>query len=394
MSGVWVSLVGPFSAVILRERGLDPFSIGVVSALSALATVLVVPAWGHLADARLGRTRAFRAAVLVAAGAAAALMLPLPIAAVGAVLASFGVLIGVVLSLGDALAMDGLASPERQYGALRALASLAFAVGVIGAGLLYDQAGYAAAPFVALAAAAALWLVLGRVPGSVRSVDRDAPIVRHGVELPADRLGSVSLAFRVQPRLWAVLAALGVSYIGLQGALIFVGIRIVELGGQPSDVALTWGIASFLEIPGLLAAGWLVRRVGLTWTLVIAIVPYAVCIASWGFLPSPLAINATRMVTGLCFGMLTAGRVVMIPRLLPASLQATGQALVVGATAGVGTVVGNLLGGWEYGSLGATVCFVTSGALAIVGAAGLWLVLRGALASTTENLETSRPSVV
>ena len=53
-----------------------------------------------------------------------------------------------------------------------------------------------------------------------------------------------------------------VAYTGMLGAGLFVSIRIVELGGQPSDVALSFGLSALAEVPGLIVAGWLVRQVG------------------------------------------------------------------------------------------------------------------------------------
>ena len=212
-SGLWVAAIAPFGAVILRERGLDAFAIGLVSAVGALATTVVVPAAGAIADVRLGRARTFSISVAVATGIAMALVLPIPVAAVAAVLAAFGVIVGVVFALTDALAIDGLSSPERQYGALRALSSFSFAVGVIGAGLLYDRAGYAAAPFVGLAMASLLLPLLGHVKDSTRDPAERALARSLGAQAsvgPGGRFGAVGVAFRIQPRLlWVLLGSDG-----------------------------------------------------------------------------------------------------------------------------------------------------------------------------------------
>ena len=378
--GVWVASIAPFVAVILRERGIDALGIGLVSAVSALAATLIVPAAGAIADVRVGRARAFRVTVVAATAVAMVLVLPIPVAAVAAVVATFGAIIGVGFALGDALAIDGLSAPERQYGALRALSSLSFAVGVVGAGLLYDRAGYAAAPFACLATAGLILPLLGRVKDSTRDPAARAPTRSagaHGSVGTAGRFGAIGLAFRIQPRLLAVLLGLMVAFTGLQGAVLFVAVQIVQLGGQPSDVALSLGLAALMEVPGLVTAGWLARRIGLRWLFILSTVPFAVCIASWGVLPSPMAIIATRLVTGYFFGTLTAARVLAVPRLLPASLQATGQSLTQAATLGLGSVLGALIGGAMYGSAGAEAYFVTSAVLACVGGVGVWFALRG-----------------
>ena len=389
-TGAWSAALGPFAVVILRTYGLDTVTIGLLAALAALAATAIVPAWGHLADVLVGRVYAFQLAIAIAAACAVALLLPLPVAILAPTVVSFTLFPAMFLALGNALAVGALSSPERQYGALRALASLSFAVGVIVAGLLYDQAGYAAAPVVVLGWSVILSLLLARVPDRTRDpAVRAAAVAREG-DAAGGRFGSISRAFALQPRLWPVLGFLALAYTGILGATIFVAIRIVELGGQPSDVALTFGIASFAEIPGLVLAGWIIRRVGLRWLILGACVAYGLSIASWGVLPTPIAINVTRVVTGLCFGALAAALVLVIARLLPATLQATGQTMVQAATFGLGSAAGGIVGGVLYGAFGPSAFFAFSGVLAIVGGIGTWLALYGPVGARirpTERIE-------
>ena len=279
--GLSSAAIAPFVPVILQARGLDPATIGLAAALGALASTLVVPAWGHLADSLVGRARAFRIGLLIAACMAAGLLLHIPVVAVVALLASFTVFASLFIGLADALAVVDLPAPERQYGALRAHASLSFTVGVVAVGFLYSWAGYGAAPAVFLIWAGALLLLVRRIPD--RSADsKRRPRADGGAVERGRHFGSLGRAFAVQPRLWLLLAVFGLAFTGLQGALTFIGIRIVDLGGRPSDVALSFGVASIAEIPGLVAAGWLGRRMGLRSLFVGSLVLYGVCIASWG----------------------------------------------------------------------------------------------------------------
>ena len=393
-TGAWTASVAPFVVVILRGRGLDTITIGLLSAVSALAATLLVPAWGHLADVIVGRAQAFRIGLGVAMGAAVVLLLPLPLPVLVFALAGFSVLPILFLSLGDALAVDGLPVPESQYGALRALASLSFAVGVIVAGLVYNAAGYAAVPVVALVWSAALLILLGRVPDRTRDPATRAIASREGGDSAAGRFGSISRVLSVQPRFLAVLTVFTLAYTGLQGSMVFLPIRIVELGGQPSDVALTYGIASFAEIPGLMLVGWLGRRIGIRWLVVLAFVAYGLCVASWGVLTTAVAINITRVVTGVSFGALAGARVLIVARLLPEPLQATGQTMGQAATAALGSAFGGLTAGVVYGGLGAGAFFGFAGLLSIAGGVGAWLVLHGPVgAPVRANEPTIAPAI-
>ena len=395
--GLSTASIAPFIPVILKGRGLDPATIGVLAALAAVAATLVVPAWGHLADAIVGRARAFQIGLLIAASLAAGLLLDLPLVAVAAMFASFTVFASLFIGLADALAVVDLPAPERQYGALRAHASLSFTVGVVAVGFLYSWAGYGAAPAVFLIWACTLLFLVGRIPdrtaaSHLRSSRHETDGERGG------RFGSPGRAFAVQPRLWIVLAIFALAFAGLQGALTFIGIRIVELGGQPSDVAISFGVAALAEIPGLVAAGWLGRRIGLRWLFVASLLLYGLCITTWGILPYAVAINATRAVTGLCNGSLMAARVLMVPRLLPQSLQATGQVLFQAATLGFGTVMGSVIGGVAYSVFGPRFFFLAAGGVAIAGGVAAWFVLAGPVGArltgrTLDPFELNEPPV-
>jgi MFS family permease len=374
--GLSTASVAPFVPVILKARGLDPATIGLAAALGALAATVLVPAWGHLADSVVGRARAFRIGLVTSVCMAGGLLLQIPLVAVVAMFASFTVFASLFIGLADALAVVDLPAPERQYGALRAHASLSFTAGVVAVGFLYSWAGYGAAPAVFLVWAGALLLLVRRIPDR----PRDAT-VRSGADAPESgrthRLGSTGEALEVQPRLGLLLVVFALAFVGVQGALTFVGVRIVDLGGQPSDVALSFGLASIAEIPGLVAAGWIGRRIGLRSLFVGSLLLYGGCVMAWGILPFVVAINATRLITGLCNGSLMAARVLMVPRLLPQSLQATGQVLFQAATLGFGTVIGSVIGGVVYGWLGPTFFFLAAGGVAIAGGMGAWFVLAG-----------------
>ena len=377
-NGVFCAAIWPFAAVILRGRGLDPATIGLVLGGGALAATLVTPTFGHLADVVVGRVTAVRITVVVATIAGVALLAPLPLAIVSIAIASVLVQMNLVMGLGDALAVDALHAPRKQYGGLRSLTSLSYAIAVIAAGFIYNGAGYEAAPLVLLVAAAAIFLIASRVPDTTGDATVRASAAQQGGDEAAGRFGSISRALAVEPRLLILLAALTLAYTGVMAGVTFVSIRIEDLGGRPSDIALTYGISAITEIPGLMVTGFLVKRLGLPAMFLLALALHAVLIASWGILATPEAINATRLLTGLCFGSLLATRVLAIDRLLPAELQGTGQTLVTAVTFGLGAVAGSAIGGFVYGWFGPLVFFMFAAALTLAGGIGTWFALRPA----------------
>jgi MFS family permease len=193
-----------------------------------------------------------------------------------------------------------------------------------------------------------------------------------------------------------VLAVLGVMFLAILGAINFLYIRLTELGGSPSDVALAGGLSALAEIPGMILAASVAARIGLRGLFLLSAVAYSACMASWGLIDQPAAIIASRALSGPAFAGLWVACVLTINVLLPQRLQATGQALYQTTAFGIGAMVGNLVGGVVYQGLGPSTLFLSAAAIGGLAAIAGWFVLprsrdlRGA-ADPPSDLDAPRP---
>ncbi len=367
----------PFVAVILADRGFTPAEIGLTTAAASVAFSLAVPAWSHLADVVVGRTGALR---LAAAGCGLALVgfgLPWPPLVIGFLYVGFIVFESAIGPLADALAVNALADPARQYGRIRLLSSIAFAVVSVATGFLYDATGYWPAALLCAGLAAAI------VPLSVGLPDRPRFELRRSAELADERAGSRRLggsmryAVAAVPGLPRVALAIGLAFGGVIAGFTYLGLRIVELGGRPSDVALSAAVAAFAEIPAMAVAGTVAGRFGLRVLFGGSALLYAVCLALWIVVADVGLIVASRAATGLAFAGLWIGSVLAMRALLPDRLQGTGQGIFQVAAFGVGALVANGVGGIVYGSFGHGLLFGLAAASAAAGAVVAWRALPG-----------------
>jgi MFS family permease len=184
--------------------------------------------------------------------------------------------------------------------------------------------------------------------------------------------GSTGVALRIAPRLWLVLLASTLLHVGVIGGFTFLPLRIEDLGGSPTDVALSAGLSALFEVPAMLVMGSLARRVGLRAIFIGATLLYAACMASWMLIEVPIVIVATRALTGLAFSGVVVGVVLTIGAILPADLQATGQSLFQTSAFGVAAILANLLGGLLYETIGPQV-FGVGAVLALVAAVIGWI---------------------
>ena len=248
-SGASQGVFLPFTAVILAVRGFSAAEIGVIAAIQAAAFTIAVPAWGHLADVVLGRRNA----------------LAIPGLAVAACFVAFSLVESGWGPLGDALAVNAVRDRTRDYARVRLLASLGFATASGSVGLLYDRAGYGPAfalcAFIAVALAAAARLT------------PDVPRANLADEAEGRTRGGSMLLL---------------VYIGIIASFTFLPLRIVALGGSPSDVALSASVSAFAEIPAMLLTTAVAARVGLRGLMAGSALLYGACFVAWALVGSPM----------------------------------------------------------------------------------------------------------
>lgn len=382
--GAIIGVFYPFMSAILHERGFTPGEIGLTTALAALAFTFAVPVWGHLADVVLGRVAAMGAGVIGATIAILGLLIGIPPVIAALVIVVFAVFESSLAPLADAIAVNALAGAPRAYARVRLLSSLGFASTSILAGVLYNRTGFGPAPILWAVAAVALLVVLRWVPdvGRFRLIDGPSgaapgPATRPGSGSARSvrglgRAGSFGLVLRTQPQLLGVLLGLALVHIGMHAGFTFLALRLLDLGGRPSDVALSAGISAFAEIPAMALIPRIVARTGIRALLVAGIVLYGLVMAAWAFLADPTLIVASRVVTGVAFAGIAIGAVMTVAALLPPELQGTGQGLYQTVGYGVAAVVANAVGGVVYGTGGALPLFLGCAGLAGLGAMVAW----------------------
>ncbi|HEX7474252.1 MAG TPA: MFS transporter [Candidatus Limnocylindrales bacterium] len=383
--GVAVGVFLPFVAVILAELGFSPSAIGLVFALGAIAFTVAVPAWGHLADVRLGRPRTLQVGAVGAAIVLLVLLGSWPRPVVAILFVAFWVFESSWQPLSDAMTVNALPGRGRGYARVRLLTSFSFAVGTVAAGLVFDRTGYRPAFVIAAVCALAMAIASAGIPDIARA-DLSALRSTLSAEGPARggpaghrtwHFGSAGVALRVAPRLGLVLTAVALVHVGVISGNTFLGLRLVELGGGPSAVALSAGLSAVAEIPAMLVVGWAASRIGLRGLFAGSASIYAVCLASWAIADAPGLIIASRLLTGLAFAGLVVSVVLTIATLLPSDLQATGQTLFQMTAFGVAAIAANVVGGFLYGSVSPAAAFSLGALMAVVGAVVGWFVLPG-----------------
>jgi PPP family 3-phenylpropionic acid transporter len=368
LNGVALAVFMPFAPAILAARGFSAEAIGLLGAIVSVVFVASAWAWGHLADVVIGRSRALRAATVLSAAMLAGFALPLPIALLGVVYVAYASTSATMMPLSDALAVNALPNPARQYGPLRGLLSGIFAVTAVGLGFLYASVGYAPAVPIFVAVAVPLAALAGRLPDVERATLSGG---RRG--------GAMREALRIQPRLPGVLLAIALASIGVFAGLTFLPLRILQLGGGPVEIAFATSSTAMVELAVMPLVSRFLARTGLRAVLAASCLVLAGVFTWFAVAPSPFFIVVASLAYGVGWSGLWVGSVTTMRALLPASLQGSGQSLLSVTTGGVAAFIANAGGGLLWAGGGAPVVFGIVAAAAVSAAlVGWWSFPRDA----------------
>jgi len=100
------------------------------------------------------------------------------------------------------------------------------------------------------------------------------------------------------------------------------------------------------------------------------------CSVGYAVIDTPSALAIVRSLVGIGFACTLLASVLSVRDLVPAALQATGQALYQSVSYGLAIAIAALIGGIIYGELGAAPLFFLSAAIMFGAIPIAWRVLR------------------
>ena len=364
--GIVVASFFPFFALFLKDRGLDGQEIGLVVSVMAFARVICNPVLGHLADTRFGRRRMLQVGVLTGGAMALAVFLfghgVWAIVILSAVFAGFGSATGPSI---DAIALEHLGEERMaDYGRIRGWESLSYAVTCLLLGAFLEVAGvqYALAFYAFASLLVLLW---------AQTIEADPP---HRTQHQG-RLGAVGAVFREAPRFWMYLGGITFVWVGFTAAWNFISLKIERGGGGPFLVGVGTALGGAVEVPVMRWSTTLQGTIGIRRTYLLGSLVYATGFLLWGLISNPTIVSLLTVFEGFGFSLLFTSGVVIVGKMVPSSLYATGQSMASTAAFGIAPIVGGVLGGFVYETFGPVTMYVGSSALVLVGAALSWITL-------------------
>ncbi|WP_239627991.1 MFS transporter [Paenibacillus sp. H1-7] len=368
------AVYGTYIPVYFQSVGATPAQIGTLLSLGPLVAVLAQPLWGAIGDR--AKTKNSVLAVLLAGSGLMVMLFPLSDA-------FYYLLVMVCLftffqtstfAISDAITLEELDKQKSwSFGSIRLGGTIGFAIMSISFGYLakYDIGTlfpvYAAVMLISL-------LLLTRFPKV------------SGYQSAGKKM-QVWVLFKNR-KLMIYMGINLVLQITLGYYYSFFPIYFRELGADNVLIGWSMVISSLSEIPFLLFADRIMKRVRLTHILLVSGVATALRWFAFSFTENPYWVLPAQLLHGLIFIVLTVTMAMYINREVPKELKASGQTLNGLLSLGVARIIGSFFGGFASEAFGMRNVFFYNAWIAVICTAGIvWLILKEKKAASVQTAD-------
>jgi PPP family 3-phenylpropionic acid transporter len=350
-----VGITLPFVPQYLSSLGLSAGQIGLLLAVAPVFAIIGPPLWGQVSD-RLGRP-GLVLLILVLGSLAGYSLLSTATGFGGAlfalcVQAAFGSSISTVA---DSLALHHVRVSGASYPRLRAWGSFGFVLSTVSFGFWVRTIDVRAIQVaMAILVVCAVW--------TATALARAPAVLHHG---PRPSVAA-ALALVRRPEIALFLLASALHWVACAPYHGSLSLHLTALGHPPWVVSLASSVAVTSELLVMVSYGRWSPRLSVPSTLALAFAGSA--LRWWGVALTDTAslLIAISALHGLTFGVFYVSAVAFMSDRVPPSLRATGQALFVAATFGVGGLLGFIGSGRLYQALGGHWLFALAGVLELL----------------------------
>jgi MFS transporter, PPP family, 3-phenylpropionic acid transporter len=342
----------PFINLYFERIGLRGVQIGSLAALAVAVFSATALAWGFAAD----RFRIHRQLLI-----AALLLTPLAVLLIPAVqgfpalalvIFFYGLFGSAIVPLLDSHTLEIARKYNSDFGRMRVWGSVSWSISTLLTGALIQRADIRF-----------LFYFFAIVMGMLFLVSFFQP------ERAAQEKSSDGRNFRELFRLdiLVFLVSVFLLYTSSGAVLTFFSIYMDRIGAAESLIGLSWAVSALSEIPVLIFAVAILRRIGSAGLLRVAFVFYALRWLALAYITQPYLAVSVSLMHGLSFGAFLIGGVNYMNERAPKGLGTTAQALFSTATFGLGSITGSLVGGYLIDLAGIRTFFLVMSGFAAAG---------------------------
>ncbi|NMG74823.1 MFS transporter [Aromatoleum diolicum] len=355
----FVGAFSPYFTLYLQSISLSATDIAILMSLMQVMRVLAPNIWGWLAEHFGRRLTIIRLSAWASLAGFAVFFITTRFNGLFLAMALMAFFWSAALPLVESLTFAHLATEASRYGSIRVWGSVGFIAAVLGVGYVLDY----------LPLDSVLWmtaLLLGGIVLCALTLPEAARPVAH----------RESASLREILRRPEVRALLGACFFmsAAHGALyVFYSIYLVDHGYGKSVVGWMWALGVVAEIVVFMFMPRLLRRYSMRGILVVAFACAVLrfVVIGWG-VESLALLSFAQLLHGATFGAYHAAAIAAINQWFRGKLQSRGQALYGSISFGAGGMLGGLLSGFTWESIGPAWTYTLGSGFALVGL--IWLL--------------------
>lgn len=333
----------PFLVLYYREIGLTERTIGLLTAIPPLLTLIVAPLWGALADATQQHKRLLQIAIgglwstvlLFSLVRSPLWLLPLVIL--------YALFSAPIIPLVDNTVLALLGERKALYGRLRLWGALGWGGAGSAIGLLIERFGLTWGFYGALFFLAGCLLATQQL--RVQQIQIGQPFWQ-------------GIRFFVSSKPWLVfLITIFINGMAAGVGNNFLFLYLDELGATKTLMGMTLFVATLSEIPIFFYGDRLLNRLGARGLLLFSLGATVVRMSCYALMPAAVYVLPIQLLHGLTFSAMWVAGVSYANRAAPPGMGATAQGLLSGVSMGLAGATGAALGGYLYGVVGPAATF-------------------------------------
>ena len=343
----------PYFNLYCHHLGFSGVQIGALSSLRSVVLVVCSLAWGAVAD-----RFQIRKPLYVLCNAVSTLVWSFYFIAdtfwtMLLVTAVYGVFYAPIIAFLETFSMDLLEGGKSAYGAIRVWGSIAFIVVVMTVGWALGWLPIHVILVFIFSGSALLSVVGLKMPAAAGAVSK--PSFRKSIKAFIDQRILVFLVCA-----FLMLASHG-AYYG------FFSIYLESLGFGSSFIGIAWALAIIAEILVMINSKRIFQYVSLEKALAIA---FVIAFLRWtllGTLHTWYAVLALQVLHAGTYAVFHMASILYMDHLSPEGAKTLGQSINNAVTYGLGLMAGFFVSGFLYEQAGASVTFMVSALLAMLG---------------------------
>ena len=344
----------PYFNLYCYHLGFSGIKIGALSALRSVTMILFPLIWGAIADRFQIRKPIYILCNIISAGIWIFFLYTGNFLAMFIITFFHGMFYAPIISFLEAFTIDVLGREKKSYGKIRAWGSINFILIVIITGKMVDLYPIEIILPLILAGAVLQAVISIKIP--------DIKTCVKGSLSPRPGPGHI-FNIRVMVFLFCAFLML-VSHGTYYG---FFSIHLKNLGYGNTFIGMAWALASTAEIIAMIKSDKIFRRFSMENILVFSFMVAALRWFTLFVADSPAVILISQISHALTYGTFHMASILYIDSLVPDKDKTFGQAVNNAVTYGLGMMVGFLVSGCLYKSLGLFSLFLISGIIALIG---------------------------